>query len=190
VQTDDVLPVLLLEAARTAPSRLPSLRPPAVSRWSSLLQRPGSRRLRFLALGGAAALLLVAAAFGGREIQLQSLRREWAAVQPEVQRINEVRSRLREFRAWDDPSLPSLSLLRLVTEAFPESGVVTARSVEIRAPQTITVSGTAREHGALLATVDRLRRQPSVRSVRIEQIRGQSPAQFTFAVELNRPASP
>jgi len=190
VQTDDVLPALLLEAAQTNPSRLPSLRPPPVTRWSGLLHRPGSRRLRLLALGGATALLLIAAAFGCREIQLQSLRREWAAIQPEVQRIGEVRARLREFRPWDDPSLPSLSLLRLVTEAFPESGVVTARSVEIRAPQTITVSGTAREHGALLATVDRLRQQPSVRSVRVEQIRGQSPAQFTFAVELNRPASP
>lgn len=189
-ESDDLLPVLLLEAVRTEPSRLPSLRSPAPTRWSGLLRRPGSRRLRLLALGGAAAILALAAAFGWREIQLQSLRREWAAIQPEVQRIGEVRARLREFRAWDDPSLPSLSLLRLVTEAFPESGLVTARSIEIRPPQTITVSGTAREHGALLATVDRLRRQPSVRNVRVEQIRGQSPAQFTFAVELNHPASP
>lgn len=190
VQSDDSLPTLLLQALRTNPEQLPSLRPPAPTRWATLFQRPGSRRLRLLALGGAAALLLIATAFGWREIQLLLLRREWAAIQPEVQRINEVRARLREFRAWDDPSLPALSLLRLVTDAFPDSGSVTARSVEVRPPQAITVTGTAREHSALLATIDRLRQQPSVRSVRVEQIRGQSPAQFTFAVELNRPASP
>lgn len=190
VQSDESLPALLLHALRTKPTQLPSLRPPAPTRWATILQRPGSRRLRFLALGGAAALFVIVAAFGWREVQLLLLRREWEAIQPEVQRIHAVRARLREFRAWDDSSLPGLSLLRLVTDAFPESGVVTARSVEVRPPQTITVTGTAREHGALLATVDRLRQQPSVGSVRVEQIRGQSPAQFTFVVELNRPASP
>ncbi len=187
---DATLPKLLLEAAWSHPEQLPSLRPPAPSRWTRVLQRPGSRRLRVLAVAGAMAFLLLSAAIGWKEIQLFLLRQEWAAIQPEVDRISEIRARLREFRAWDDSSLPALSLLRLVTEAFPESGAVTARSVEVRPPQTITVTGTAREHSALLATIDRLRQQPSVRNVRVEQIRGQSPAQFTFAVELNRPASP
>ncbi len=190
VRTDDALPGLLLTAVRNELSSLPSLRPPTPARWSTLLQRSGSRRLRALALAAAASVAVVAAVFLWREIQLQSLRHEWSGLRPEVQRLGEVQARLREFRAWDDPSLPSLSLLRLVSEAFPESGAVTARSVELRPPQTLTVSGTAREHSALLATVDRLRQQPSVRNVRVEQIRGQSPAQFTFAVELNRPASP
>lgn len=190
VKSDDHLPGLLLHAVRTGSSSLPSLLPPAPNRWSTLLRRPGSRRVRTLALATAAVLVLFAGAFAWREIRLQSLRHDWSRLQPEVQRLNDVHARLREFRAWDDPSLPSLALLRLVSEAFPESGVVTARSVELRPPQTITVSGTAREHGALLATVDRLRQQPAVRSVRVEQIRGQNPAQFTFAVELNRTASP
>jgi hypothetical protein len=188
--SDAILPTLLLDAVRSNPAQLPSLRPPAPSHWARVLQHPGSRRLRLLALTGAAALLLFSGAFGWKEVQLFLLRREWAAIRPEVERISEIRARLREFRAWDDSSLPALSLLRLVTEAFPESGAVTARSVEVRPPQTITVTGTAREHSALLATIDRLRQQPSVRNVRVEQIRGQSPAQFTFAVELNRPASP
>jgi hypothetical protein len=190
VHADDVLPGLLLTAVRNDSSSLPSLRPATPARWSALLQRPGSRRLRTLALAAAAGLVVVAAAFAWREIQLQALRHDWSALRPEVQRLSDVQTRLREFRAWDDPSLPSLALLRLVSEAFPESGTVTARSVELRPPSSITVSGSAREHGALLATVDRLRQQPSVRNVRVEQIRGQSPAQFTFAVELNRPASP
>ena len=44
----------------------------------------------------------------------------------------------------------------------------------------VTVTGTARDNASLLRTLDLLRQSKEVQGLKIEQIRGKTPAQFTF----------
>jgi hypothetical protein len=77
--------------------------------------------------------------------------------------------------------LTGLIILRSVTEAFPEDGSVTAKTVEIRDLNTVTCTGIARNYQALLKTVERLRGVRQIPEVNMGPTRGQPPAlQFTF----------
>ena len=55
-----------------------------------------------------------------------------------------------------------------------------AKSFEIHAPANVSVTGTARDNASLLRTLDQLRQAKEVQGLKIEQIRGKTPAQFTF----------
>lgn len=78
-----------------------------------------------------------------------------------------------------------------MTECFPENGSVTARSFEVHGTvPTVTVTGTARDNAALLRTLDELRKTREVQGLKIEQIRGKVPAQFTFTFRWNTNPTP
>jgi len=66
--------------------------------------------------------------------------------------------------------------------AFPEDGSVTARTVEIRGGNTVTCTGVAQDIGALLRTLNQLRTADGVADVKLQQIRGKSPMQFSFDI--------
>ena len=68
-----------------------------------------------------------------------------------------------------------------VVECFPETGLVSAKSFEIHSPAAVSVSGSARDNTSLLRTLDQLRQIREVQGLKIEQIRGKTPAQFTFS---------
>jgi hypothetical protein len=91
-----------------------------------------------------------------------------------------VQARIREFRPWYDTSVRSLSIMKRVTECFPDNGSVTAKSFELHGNSLVSITGTARDNAALLRTLDQLRKAKEVQALKIEQIRGKTPAQFTF----------
>jgi hypothetical protein len=101
-------------------------------------------------------------------------------MKPKVTELEALTAQIRQFRPWYDESLASLGILRRVTEAFPEDGVVTAKSLDIRNQAVVNVSGTARDNPALLKTLDQLRAVREIRDVKVDQIRGKTPMQFTF----------
>ena len=80
----------------------------------------------------------------------------------------------------DLPDIRSLSILRRLTEAFPENGDVTAKTIELRDDGAVICTGTASDNTALLKTLDRLRASQDVADVQVDQLRGKSPLQFTF----------
>ena len=43
-----------------------------------------------------------------------------------------MQQQIRKFRPWFDDSFRNLTILRKITEAFPEEGDVTAKTLEIR----------------------------------------------------------
>src|SRR5262249_1406538 len=95
---------------------------------------------------------------------------------------------IKKFRPWFDESVRSLTILKRLTEAFPEDGSVTAKTIEIRESSgatTVTCTGTARESLSLLRMRDKLSSAPGVNEVHIEQTRGKSPLQFTFNFHWN-----
>ena len=101
-------------------------------------------------------------------------------MRPKVTELEDLQNKLRRFRPWYNKDLATLQIMRRLTEAFPEDGVVSAKIIEIRNGNVISCMGTARDHSALLATIDRLRSSEHVRDLRVDQIRGNSPMQFTF----------
>ena len=123
-------------------------------------------------------------------------------MQAQVTALDAVQGRIREFRPFYDTSFRSLSIMRRVTDCFPDSGVVTAKTFELHgnsgaktaeqaAISVINISGTSRDNSALLRMQDQLRKVKEVQGLKIEQIRGKTPAQFTFTFRWNpNPGTP
>jgi hypothetical protein len=58
--------------------------------------------------------------------------------------------------------------------------VVSAKTIEVRNLSTVTCSGVARDNSALLKTLEKLRAAGGVNDLKVNQIRGKNPLQFTF----------
>ena len=101
-------------------------------------------------------------------------------MQARVTQLGGVQASIREYRPWFDTSFRALTVLKNVTECFPETGTVNARSFELRG-STITISGTLRDRASLLRVHDALSKLKDVQTVKIDQIRA---PQFTMTVHL------
>lgn len=154
--------------------------PPRPGRWALLVARYNSKRLATTGFAVAGLAVLAALAFGWQEFRRWSLRSEWSGMQAQVTALEAVQARIREFRPWYDTSFRSLSILKRVTECFPDNGSVTAKSFEVRGNGIVNISGTARDNAALLRVQDLLRKAKEVQGLKIEQIRGKTPMQFTL----------
>ena len=97
-----------------------------------------------------------------------------------VQELDGMQQQIQQYRPWFDESFRSLAILRQLTLAFPEDGAVTAKTMEIRNGNMVTCSGTAQDNAALLRMLSQLRAADGVTDLKVDQIRGKSPMQFTF----------
>ena len=162
-----------------APSRLEFL-PPKVSAWQKLTARFASRKLGWISATAGAAAALILGAILYQQWQLSRLNSQWNGMAKQVADLEAMQAQVRRFRPWFDDSFRSLSILRRLTEAFPDTGAVTAKSVEIRDSSTITCSGTARDNQSFLHMLDQLRAAREVGNVKVDQLRGKAPLQFTL----------
>ncbi len=170
-----------LAAARLT-NRAPvfELLPPKVTAFQALAAKYSSGKLQRIGVAAGAVLLLVAAAFLFQQWQLMWLRSQWAEMEPKVRDLEALQAQNRQFRPWFDESFRTLSILRALTTAFPEDGVVSAKNIEIRAPATVSCSGIARDNQSWLKMYERLRSTSGVTDLKVDVIRGKSPIQFTF----------
>ena len=157
--------------------------PPYFSPWRRLFLHCASGKLRAAGAVAAALAMLVAGAFGVQQWQLFRLNARWTKIAATATELETVQQQIRQYRAWFDDSFTGLTILRELTLAFPEDGSVTAKTVEIRALNTISCSGTARDHAALLRTLTQLRAVAGVHDLKVDQIRGKTPLQFTFGFQ-------
>jgi hypothetical protein len=157
--------------------------PPRTTAWQRLRTRLASRRLATagLVLGGLFGL--IGTAFLVQQVQLWYWGSQWQRMEARVRELETIQSRIRQYRPWFDESFRSLTVLKRLTEAFPEEGSVSAKTVEIRDNGRVVCTGTARDQAALLRALDRLRAFPEVRNVQVEQMRGNAPMQFTFNLQ-------
>jgi hypothetical protein len=154
--------------------------PPKIAAWQQLAARYSSSRLRMTGATAGAVALLVIGVFLIQQWQLSRLRSRWGAMSQKVEELDGLQQKIRQYRSWFDRSFPSLSILRELTMVFPEDGVVSAKTVEIRDANTVTCSGTARDNAVLLRTLTQLRGASGVTGLKVDQIRGKAPMQFTF----------
>lgn len=159
--------------------------PPRPNRWQRLRTRYTSRRLTTVGAVVGALAAVVAVTFGWQEIRYKVLQSEWDTMKPQVTALETIQSRIRDYRSWYDTSCRNLGILARVTEAFPEFGTVNAKTFEIRGQNVVSITGVTRDNTALLKTLDQLRQMKEIRDVKVEQIRGKSPSQFTFNFRWN-----
>ncbi len=163
----------------SVPCRLEFL-PPKVSAWQRVTARFASRKLGWIGATAGAAAALVIGSLVFQHWQLSRLQSRWNGMTKEVTELEGMQGQIRRYRPWFDDSFRTLSILRRLTEAFPETGVVTAKSVEIRDSSAITCSGTARDNQSFLRMLDQLRAAREVGNVKVDQVRGKTPLQFTL----------
>ena len=154
--------------------------PPKTHPWQQFTTRYSSKKLFYAGATAGTAALLLAGAFVIQQWQLSRLRSQWSAISLQVTELENLQQQIRKFRPWFDDSLRSLSILRRLAEAFPEDGVVSAKTVEIRELAAVTCSGSAKDSPSLQATMDRLRATKEIGNLKVEQVHGSAPLQFTF----------
>ena len=159
--------------------------PPKPTTWQQINKKYSSGKLRSIGALAAGVMLIVVILFLWQQYQLMSLKSQWARMSTEVRELEKLQAQIRLYRPWFDDSFRSLSILRQVTTAFPEDGVVTAKMVEIRDGKVVNCSGTARDNAALLKMMDQLSAAPGVESFHRNQIRGKAPMQFSFDFRWN-----
>ena len=154
--------------------------PPKPSLWQQVSRRYSGKRLAYTGAtaGAVAALLLALFLFQG--LKLSRLEQDWSAIEPKVTELEELQNDIRTFRPWVDPDITSLEILKRVTEAFPEEGTVTAKTVEIQDQSEVNISGVTQNNTALLEMLDRMRAMEEIQDVQVDTIRGRTPMQFTF----------
>ncbi len=158
---------------------------PREAAWQQVLRQYSSGRYRSAVATAAALVVLVGGAFAAQQWQLARLRAQWKKMEPRVTELRAMQEQIRQYRPWFDDSFRSLSILRQLTLAFPEDGVVSAKSVEIRDVNQVTCSGVARDNAALLRTLSQLRSAPQIEELKVDQIRGRAPLQFVFDFRWN-----
>jgi Tfp pilus assembly protein PilN len=158
--------------------------PPRPTVVEQFVAKYSSGKMRTASLVAAAIVAIVGGLFLVQEIELISLRSQWHAMSAKVADLQALQGKIQRYQPWYDTSFRALTILRQLSLAFPEDGVVTAKSIEIRNGNTVTCSGTASDNGALLRTLSQLRATDGVSSVTVEQIRGASPMQFTFDFQV------
>ncbi len=179
-----VLSAALSRAAQFLGGRANSFEflPPKPGFFQRFSTKYSSKRLAYVGATAGAAALVILGLFLYQQVQLSSLRTEWTKMKPTVTELDNLNVQIRKYRPWFDEAVTGLSILRRVTEAFPEDGVVSAKTIEIRNVATVNCTGTARDNQSLLKTIDRLRAAKQVGDVRIDTIRGKPPSlQFTFS---------
>ncbi len=164
--------------------------PPRVSNWQKVTSRYSARKLAYIGgvVGGVAAIVLVA--IGIQEFQLHRLKSRWSTMSTRVRDLEQTEQNIRKYRPWYDNSVRTLRILRRLTEAFPEDGSVTAKTLEIHDPGVVSCSGTARDQSALLKLLDSLRSSKDVTEVQVDQLRGKSPLQFSFNLHWEGASQP
>jgi len=157
--------------------------PPKVSLFKQLTGRVSSRATLWLGGAAAAAVLVVGGAFFYQYWRLSRLESEWNSIAPKVKEVTALQDKIRQFRSWFDDSAPTLSIVRKITEAFPEEGTVWVKTLEIKTQpnsgrRAVTCSGKARSNEDWLRMLARLRETKGIEDLRFEQVRGTAPLQF------------
>jgi len=153
---------------------------PKPSSWARLAARYGSGTWRRAGAAAAVLIALVGLLFAVQQWQLVRLDRRWARMAASVHALESAQQQIQRFRPWDDQTFRCLTILRAFSAVFPEDGAVTAKTLEIRDLKKVSCSGTARDNAALLRMLGQLRSTDAVQDLRVVQIRGGSPIQFTF----------
>jgi hypothetical protein len=154
--------------------------PPKLTILQQFAARYSSGRLRTAGAAGVGVLAIVCGAFLVQEIMLIHYRSQWRGMEKKVADLKAVQANIQQFKPWYDQTYRDLAILRQLSLAFPENGVVTAKTISIQAGSAVSCSGNAQDNASLLAMQGRLAAADGVTGFKWDLIHGKSPRQFTF----------
>ena len=159
----------------------PEFLPPKEQPWKQLLSSNKLTTGKLVWAGGAVAViaLLAGAAFGWQQWQINSYESQYADIKGQVEELRADQQQLAKYHPWFDETYRSLRILKKISEAFPPTGTVTARSLEIKDLTTVTCTGVAQNNQAYFRVSDELEKVNEVTGL-TSDFHGQNPLQFTL----------
>ena len=154
--------------------------PPKPTLIEQFAAKYSSGRMRTVGAAGVGVLAIVCGAFLVQEIILLHYRSQWKGMSKQVAELKAVQANIQQFKPWYDQTYRDLAILRQLTLAFPENGVVTARTISIQEGNVVSCSGNAQDNASLLAMQGRLSTNSSVSGFKWDLIHGKAPRQFAF----------
>lgn len=153
-------------------------KPPKVTALEQFISRFTSKSNKWLGTAAALFVVLLGLTFFIQGKRLSHLETQWAGMRSEVESLNEIQDRIRQFRGWFDASCPTLTRASVLAEMFPEQGDVWAKSIEIKSDDQVVCTGFARNREALLAMMERMQKSDEIQDLQYQQVRGENPVQF------------
>lgn len=154
--------------------------PPRPNKLEKIIQRFDSRRNFWITSAAAAIVVITGLAFFIHNKQLDGLTAKWSAISPKVKELEKIQGYLREFRSWYSDDVPTLTAMKAVVQAFPDTGEIWLKSLSLRGENTIRCSGSAQYQSALLKVMDNLRATPGVQELELQQQQGNNPIFFSI----------
>ena len=160
--------------------------PPKPTLIEQFVTKYSSGRLRTTGAIAAGVAAIILGIFLFQQVQLWQLRSQWSHMQAKVTDLQHVSDQIHQYQPWYGGTFRNLAILRELSLAFPQDGVVTAKVIAIRDDGTVNCSGNAEDNAALLAMEASLSKLPGVSEVHQDQIRGSKPPlQFVFSFKFN-----
>ena len=158
--------------------------PPKVPAWKQYADRYGTGRARKAIALSAAVVVILLGFFLYQQVQLSRWETKWKQMSAEVNQLNAVKANVDKYQPWADKNVTGLTILKQIATAFPPTGEVTVKSLEIRDLNTVVCSGVARSLGSLTLTQGQLRKTPGIVGVNLVNSRGRAAAwQFTLNIQ-------
>jgi len=159
----------------------PEFLPPKVQPWKQMLKNTNtSKRLVYAGAAVGAVALCVFGAFMFQSWQIYRLETKWQSIAAQVGELETAKAQADKFSPWYDRSFRQLRIIDQVTRAFPEYGrAASAKSLEIREPDSVTVSGTVNYNQTYNTMFETLRSVDQVVGL-IGDTRGTNPIQFSY----------
>ena len=165
--------------------------PSRTSRFGKMYGQFNSRRN--LWVGSMSVVTLIAIAFLYQINSLNGLQKQWNGLNPDtglsmrgsVAVVETVQGKIHEFKPWFDSSVPSLTTARAITLAFPETGEIWLKQLNIRDDSKVLAKGSSRDQNSLLATWDRLLSTSGISNLELKSQQGSDPIFFSFEFNWN-----
>ena len=160
--------------------------PPKPTLLEQFATKYASGRWRTTGAIAAGVAVLVLGLFLFQQFQLWRLRSQWSLIQVKVTELQKIQDQIQQFRPWEPGDYRSLAIMRELSLAFPETGMVTAKVITTRDDGTVNCSGNARDNASLLEVQASLSKLPGISDVHLESSRGNKPPiQFVFSFKFN-----
>jgi hypothetical protein len=151
-----------------------------------LVTKYSSGRLRTTGAIAVGVAVIVLGLLLYQEVQLYTLGHQWSKMSAKVNELQGIQDQIQQFQPWAPGTYRNLAILRVLSLAFPQNGVVTAKVISTRDDGTVNCSGNAQDNAALLAVQSSLSALPGISDVHLEQSRGNKPPiQFVFSFKYN-----
>jgi len=156
---------------------------PETNRWQALLERVDSTRRRRLAIAAAVLLVLPFLLFFVRSEIESHLQAKWDAMAADAGELDGLQKQIRQFQPWFEGSPQGVQLLSSLVSAFPDTGDVWAKTIQVGEGYKVTCTGFARSQPALMQLLQKMRARPDITAVQVQQIRGENPIQFVVTYQ-------